>query len=230
MFATLANRGPSSRPVGNSAAAPEPVAALRLPENIGRNVAVERDEVIFWEGDQATSYYRVVSGAVRICKLMADGRRQVADFFTAGDLVVLDLAQLYSFTAEAVVDSVVREYSRSSIMNLLTSDQQFSRQLLAITCRRLMSAHHQMVTLGRKTAEERIATFLSGLADRKPKRTLPIELPSRSDIADYLGLTVETVSRVLAKLKRQGVIELPNTHSVTVVDPDALDLLVEGAA
>ena len=231
MFATIAKPAPSPRPARDTVVAAEPAGALQLPEQLGRDVAVKRDQVIFWEGDPATSFYRVVSGAVRICKLMADGRRQVADFFTAGDFVVLDLADTYSFTAEAVVDGVVRLYPRRAIWDLVQSDPHFSRHLLALTCHRLMSAQHQMMTLGRKTAEERMATFLSGLAQRQQPCQSRIELPmSRTDIADYLGLTVETVSRVLTKLKRQGAINLPNTHSVTITDPEALQLLCEGAA
>jgi CRP/FNR family transcriptional regulator len=212
-------------------AATQPGSELQLPEQLGRNTMIKRDQAIFWEGDAATSFYRVVSGAVRICKLMADGRRQVTDFFTAGDLIVLDLADKYSFTAEAVVDCIVRQYPRTAIFNLVKNDQRFSQQLLAITCSRLMSAHHQMMTLGRKTAEERMATFLTGLVQREPRRSRQIELPmSRTDIADYLGLTVETVSRVLSRLKQQGVISVPNTHSVSITDPEALELLCDGAA
>lgn len=226
MFATAAKTLDQPRATSDFAAA-QPGSELHLPEQLGRNMMVKRDQTIFWGGDAAVSFYRVVSGAVRICKLMADGRRQVADFFAAGDLIVLDLAEKYSFTAEAVADSVVRQYPRAAIFNLLKNDQRFSQQLLALTCSRLMSAHHQMMTLGRKTAEERMATFLAGLA----RRSRQIELPmSRTDIADYLGLTVETVSRVLTKLKQQGVISVPNTHSISITDPEALELLCDGAA
>ena len=230
MFATAAKTLDQPRATSDFAAA-QPGSALHLPEQLGRNTVIKRDQTIFWEGDAAVSFYRVVSGAVRICKLMADGRRQVADFFAAGDLIVLDLAKKYSFTAEAVVDSVVRQYPRAAIFNLVKNDQRFSQQLLALTCSRLVSAHHQMMTLGRKTAEERMATFLAGLARRQPRRSRQIELPmSRTDIADYLGLTVETVSRVLTKLKLQGVISVPNTHSISITDPEALELLCDGAA
>jgi CRP-like cAMP-binding protein len=231
MFGTIAKPVQSAHPCPETAPATGTAGELQMPEQFGRNVAVKRDQTIFWEGDAATSCYRVISGAVRICKLMSDGRRQVADFFTAGDIVVLDLTEKYSFTAEAIVDGVVRQYPRAAIRHLVQSDPSFSQQLLALTCRRLMSAHHQMMMLGRKTAEERMATFLSGLFVRQPRRNRQIELPmSRTDIADYLGLTVETVSRVLTKLKRQGAISLPNTHSVTITDPDALELLCEGLA
>ena len=230
MYAAIAAPVPSASPSRAPSPATERPGALELPEQLGRDVAVKRDQTLFWEGDPATSYHRVVSGAVRISKLMADGRRQVADFFSAGDIVIVDFADKYHFTGEAIVDSVIRRYPRSAIWGLVQSDPRFSRQLLALACSRLTSAHHQMMMLGRKTAEERVASFLSALAERQPQHTLQIELPmSRTDIADHLGLTVETVSRVLTRLKRQGAIKLPNTHSVTIIDREALQLLCDGA-
>jgi CRP/FNR family nitrogen fixation transcriptional regulator len=204
---------------------------LDLPEHLGRNLAVKRDDAIFWQGDPAKYCFRVISGAVRICTLMIDGRRQVADFFAGGDMIGFDFADTYAFTAEAVTDSVVRQYPRSTILNLLTSDRQLSHQMLALACRRLTSAQHQLVTLGRKTAEERIATFLLALAGRQKRQSRQIELPmSRTDIADHLGLTVETVSRVLTRLKKQNVIELPSPHSVRITDAATLEDLGTGAA
>ncbi|MGB8841796.1 MAG: helix-turn-helix domain-containing protein [Aliidongia sp.] len=204
---------------------------LDLPEHLGRNLAVKRDSAIFWEGDPAKYCFRVISGAVRICTLMADGRRQVADFFAGGDMIGFDFADTYAFTAEAVTDSVVRQYPRATILDLLTSDRQLSHQMLALACRRLTSAQHQLVTLGRKTAEERIATFLLALAGRQKRQSRQIELPmSRTDIADHLGLTVETVSRVLTRLRKQNVIELPCPHSVRITDAATLGELGASAA
>jgi CRP/FNR family transcriptional regulator len=221
----------SARLPQKSAPAAKTIDDLELPDHLGRNVAMKRDQTVFWEGDPANSYYRVVSGAVRICKLMPDGRRQVTDFFTSGDMIVLDFAEKYGVTAEAVTDCVVRQYPRTAILGLLNSDPRLSRQMLTLACRRLISAQHQMMTLGRKRAEERLATFLLGLAERQPRRGARIELPmSRADIADYLGLTVETVSRELTKLRQQDVITLPNTHSVTIIDVEALEQLGEGVA
>lgn len=200
-------------------------------EHYARTSLVKHDAALFWEGDTVAGYYRVVHGAVRMCKLMPDGRRQVADFFGDGDLILVEFSETHRFTAEAIVDSVICFYPRSAIDLLVQSDARFARQLLGLACDRLMSAHSQMVVLGRKTAEERLATFLSGHARRHPKPNRLMSLPmSRIDIADYLGLTVETVSRVLSKLKRQGVIELPDIHSVRVVDCDQLELMSEGEA
>jgi CRP/FNR family transcriptional regulator len=231
MLTTNSRPVASARPPQKTVPAAEPGNDIELPGDLGRNVVKKRDQTIFWEGDPATSYYRVVSGAVRICKVMPDGRRQVTDFFTAGDMIVIDFADKYGFTAEAVTDCAVRQYPRAAILGLLNSDPRLSRQMLALACNRLMSAQHRMMTLGRKRAEERLATFLFGLAGHQPRRNALVELPmSRADIADYLGLTVETVSRELTKLRQQGMIALPNAHSVTIIDAEGLALLCEGVS
>jgi len=210
---------------------PAPVAAFSSLEAQARHSLLKRDAALFWEGDSVEGYYRVVSGAVRLCKLMPDGRRQVADFFAAGDLILVEFTDIHHFTAEAIVDSVICHYPRSAVDLLAETDPRFARQLLSLACDRLMSAHSQMVVLGCKTAEERLATFLVTQAKRHPSPNRLMSVPmSRADIADYLGLTVETVSRVLSKLKRRGIIDLPDIHSVRVIDCDRLDLLSEGEA
>jgi CRP-like cAMP-binding protein len=208
---------------------PGSVAALSIIEAQARPSLLKRDAALFWEGDTVEGYYRVVSGAVRLCKLMPDGRRQVADFFAAGDLILVEFADVHHFTAEAIVDSVICYYPRSAIDLLAQTDHRFARQLLSLACERLMSAHSQMLVLGRKTAEERLATFLVTQAKRHstPNRLMSVPM-SRADIADYLGLTVETVSRVLSKFKREGIIDLPDIHSVRVKDCDRLALVSEG--
>ncbi|GGF43596.1 hypothetical protein GCM10011611_57530 [Aliidongia dinghuensis] len=196
----------------------------------GRNQLVKRDQTLFWVGDPVDGYYRVISGAVRLCKMMPDGRRQISDFFGPGDLILIELSAEHAFTAEAVTDSVICHYPRPTIDALL-ADPKFSRQLLTIACDRLVSAHHRMAVLGRKTAEERLATFLVTSAKRLPASRQVMSLPmSRADIADYLGLTVETVSRVLSKFRRDGLIDLPDSHSVRIMDRDQLERLSDGDA
>jgi len=197
----------------------------------GRHCRVPRDQALFWEGDPIDGCYRVIDGAVRLCKMMPDGRRQISDFFGPGDLILIELGSEHAFTAEAIVDSVVCHYPRSSLDGLLQTDPRFSRQLLAVACDRLVSAHHRMAVLGRKTAEERLATFLAENARRLPQSRRVMNLPmSRADIADYLGLTVETVSRVLSKFKRERLIDLPDTHSVAIRNVEALERLSDGDA
>jgi len=195
------------------------------------NLRVKRDQALFWEGDEVDGCYRIIDGAVRLCRMMPDGRRQISDFFGPGDLMLIELSDTHAFTAEAIVDTVVCHYPRSIVDTLLKSDPRFALELLAIACDRLVSAHHRMAVLGRKTAEERLATFLAGGAKRlTPKRPV-MNLPMpRVDIADYLGLTVETVSRILSRFKRDGIIDLPDIHTVRVLDADLLDRLSEGEA
>ena len=197
----------------------------------GRHQHVRRDEVLFWEGEAVDGCYRVISGAVRLCKLLPDGRRQISDFFGPGDLILIELSHDHEFTAEAISNSVICHYSRATLEALLQCDLGFSRQLLTVACDRLVSAHHRMTALGRKTAEERLASFLAASARRLPETRRVMNLPmTRTDIADYLGLTIETVSRTLSKFKRDGLIDLPDSHSVVVCKLDALERLSEGEA
>ena len=207
------------------------IAALSTAEASCRNLLVKRNQALFWEGDLVDGYYRVINGAIRLCKLMPDGRRQISDFFGHGDLVLIEFSDTHAFTAEAIVDTVICHYPRAAVDALIQSNPSFSRQLLTMACDRLVSAHQRMTELGRKTAEERLATFLVGGAKRLPPTRHVMNLPmSRADIADYLGLTIETVSRVFSKFKRDGIIDLPDIHSVQVIDTDQLDLLSEGEA
>ena len=195
------------------------------------NLRVRRDQALFWEGDEVDGYYRIIDGAVRLCRMMPDGRRQISDFFGPGDLLLIELSDSHAFTAEAIVDSIVCHYPRSIVDALLRSDPRFALELLAFACDRLVSAHHRMAVLGRKTAEERLATFLAGGAKRLTSKRPVMNLPMpRVDIADYLGLTVETVSRILSRFKRDGIIDLPDTHSVVVCKLDVLERLSEGEA
>jgi len=206
-------------------------APVVLPEDIGRNQLVKRDQALFWEGDTVDSYYRVISGAVRLCKQLPDGRRHVANFYAAGDLIAPEASGQAGFTAEAIVDSVICQYSRTAVDRLVRTNPHIASQLLLLAYDRLASAQSQMVVLGRKTADERIATFLAEHAARLPNHKRLMKMPmSRADVADYLGLTVETVSRVLSKLRRDKVIELPDVHSVRILDEGRLDEISSGEA
>jgi CRP/FNR family nitrogen fixation transcriptional regulator len=175
---------------------------LDLLEQFGAAVSVQRDREIHAQGDQANCCYRIVRGCVRVVKLMEDGRRQISEFLMAGDLLGFDALDTFDFAAEAVTDVVLR------------------RQAGAVSLR---GAHARLVLLGRKTASERIATFLVEMAERLPPvRPGVLDLPmSRTDVADHLGLTIETVCRVLAALRREGTISIERA-SVTIRDAAAL--------
>jgi CRP-like cAMP-binding protein len=189
--------------------------------------SLKRDGTVFTEGDSARYFFRVISGAVRSCQLLADGRRHISEFFLPGDFIALDTDGVYRFTAEAITETTLRRYPRSVIDQSLAP--RFHRQLLALLSRQLVAAQQQMLLLGRKTATERVASFLLTMAARS-KDAEHMSLPmTRNDIADHLGLTTETVSRAFSQLKMQGVIGLDGAANVVVQDGEALEELADAA-
>jgi CRP/FNR family nitrogen fixation transcriptional regulator len=168
------------------------------------NLARERE--LYGQGDPVEYCYRIVSGCLRTVKLMEDGRRQVAAFFFPGDCLAFDQFDSHDFAAQAVTDAVVRRYRRREVEALADRHPLLARRLRELSARSLRTAHDRMLLLGRKTASERIASFLLEMSGRQGS-THSIALPmSRIDIADHLGLTVETVCRMLAHLRRDGTI------------------------
>ena len=207
----------------------EPSGDLAGLDRVGTVVSLGRDETLFFENDSAEHYFKVVSGAVRSCKLLADGRRHVSEFYLPGDFIGLDAETSYLFTAEAVTDTSLVRYARRKVDALAWQDPQIGRRLLSIVCHGLSAAQQQLVLLGRKTAEERIATFLLDLAQRNGECDA-VSLPmSRTDIGDHLGLTMETVSRSLSHMKSAGLIALENYHRIRFRDRTALVELAEAA-
>jgi CRP/FNR family transcriptional regulator len=177
-------------------------------------------EVLFWEGDAAEHLFEIVGGCLRLYKLMADGRRAITGFMFPGEILGVSFRDRYLFTAEAVGEVKLRRYPRAQMHANLARMPGLSREVLAMACDELSAAQDQMLLLGRKTAPERIASFLIAAAKRMSRDDVPareIELPmARLDIADFLGLTIETVSRVLTKLKNEGIIALPSPHHVSL--------------
>jgi len=226
MPAIAASISASRPPLSYSApvkAQPDEFASL---DRLGAVQTLKRDDTLFHEGDAAQYYFKVVQGAVRSCKLLRDGRRHVGDFFLPGDFIGLDAESDYMFTAEAIADTIVVRYARRSVEALAAQEPKVGRRLLAIACRSLNAARQHMLLLSRKTAEERIATFLMGIADKKGGNEVTLPM-TRTDIGDHLGLTMETVSRALAHLKSEGVIELKSSHNVRIRDREALADLAE---
>ena len=184
-----------------------------------------KDEEIFAEGDRAAYVYKVLSGVVRTSKLLSDGRRQIDAFHLAGDVFGIEPGEEYRFCAESVGDCVVIAYCRASLGTLTGNDAQFAQELTMGMMRSLVRAQNHMLLLGRKSALEKIATFLLDLAGRTADGDA-VDLPmSRSDIADHLGLTIETVSRSFTHLERQGMIGLPSARRVMLSNKDALERL-----
>jgi len=198
---------------------------LQALQQIGTKVRFARNTTLFNEGDDATYTYKIVSGAIRLCKHTSNGRRQIADFLLAGDYFGFLQLGTYSFTAEAVSDVVVIAYPQRQIEQLSNTMPSMSRRLLVLLSQRLLGMQDHLVLLGRQAAKERVASFLLLLAERsEAEEGEAFEVPmSRQDIADYLGLTIETVCRALSDLKRTRLIGIPNVHQIVVTDRDGLE-------
>lgn len=203
---------------------------LRALQQVGMKVRFSRNETIFNDGDEAANCYKVISGAVRLCKHMTDGRRQIADFLLAGDFFGFMQLGNYKFTAEAVGDVVLMCYPQRQVARLSSAMPNLRGRLLMLLSQRLLGMQDHLVMLGRKTAKERVASFLLHIAERSDaEEGLAFELPmSRQDIADYLGLTIETVCRMLSELKRERIIVIPSLSQIVLNDTDALQALAEG--
>jgi CRP/FNR family transcriptional regulator, nitrogen fixation regulation protein len=198
-------------------------------DRIGSVITLVHDQTIFSEGDSARYFYKVVTGAVRSCRLLADGRRHICEFFLPGDFVALGTDDTYHFGAEAVTDTTLKRYPRSSIDQLTSVEPRLAKGLRSLICLRLLAAQQHLVLLGRKNATERIASFLLEMAERHGDAD-HISLPmTRGDIADHLGLTTETVSRTFSHLRAQGVIELEGAANMVLMDSSALEELAEAA-
>ncbi|HEX5453174.1 MAG TPA: helix-turn-helix domain-containing protein [Stellaceae bacterium] len=196
-------------------------------EEIGTRRSFERNAEIFSEGDRADCWFRVVSGAVRLCKLLPDGRRHVAEFYFGGDCFGLDNMPERLFSAEAIGAVVVMRYPRAATEQLIDRNPELARGFRDMTMRDLANAQIRMLLLGRMSAPERVATFILDMFERRDARR-SLELPmSRNDIADYLGLTIETVCRVLSALKRAKAIDIPTPHRIELRDRDALAAICE---
>jgi CRP/FNR family nitrogen fixation transcriptional regulator len=194
---------------------------------LGSVVTVRAGAEVYGEGDGATAWYRVQSGVLRTCKLLPDGRRQVEDFLFAGDFFGLETRGVHSFAAEAITTATVVRYSRPRLTATAATDSRLAARLLDVTLHQLGKVHNRLMLLGRKTAEEKLATFLLEMLERSPDADADaIDLTmSRTDIADYLGLTIETVSRTFSMLKHEGAIALPSAQHVVILDRDALEAM-----
>jgi CRP/FNR family nitrogen fixation transcriptional regulator len=190
----------------------------------GMRIVLAKDEELFAEGDEAEFFYQVVSGAIRSYKLLSDGRRQIDAFHLRGDLFGLEAGNEHRFSAEAIGNATVIAYRRSRLNVLIQDDAAFRDRIMTATLRSLERAQDHMLLLGRKTAQEKMATFLLDMADRLSKDDDHFELPmQRSDIADHLGLTIETVSRTLTQFARSSLIRLlPAGRSIGLCNKLAL--------
>jgi CRP/FNR family nitrogen fixation transcriptional regulator len=192
---------------------------LDLMTRLGARTSFARDDEIYGQEEAADLIYQVVTGAVRTSHLMADGRRQIGDFYYQGDVFGTEPGQDHVFSAEALSDAVVLVVKRSTVRDDGAGRLEL---LLGEAARReLKRAHEHVLMLGRKTACEKVASLLMNIADRSEYDC--VELPmGRQDMADYLGLTIETVSRMLTQLQVSSVVEFATLRSFQVKNRQAL--------
>jgi len=184
-------------------------------ELMGAPMAFGRNAEIYGENEPADYLYRVVSGAVRTYRVLCDGRRQIGAFYMPGDVFGLESGHAHAFSAEAISDTKVLVIKRKALEAIAGRDSEVARQLWELTGRELERAQDHILALI-KTAEERVVSFLLEMAVRA-SRDGQIELPmSRRDIADYLGLTIETVSRTMTHLESTSTIEMRSSRRVVL--------------
>ena len=182
------------------------LGSLSQTEIILSEFKYRRGAEIFGEAEPAEYVYQVVDGAVRSYKLLSDGRRQIGAFHLVGDIFGLENGSTHRFTAEAIVDTTVRLVKRASLAHVAEQDTAVARDLLNMTATNLQHAEDHMLLLGRKTSLERVAAFLLEMDTRLTAAGVMALPMCRRDIADYLGLTLETVSRALSVLHDKGIL------------------------
>jgi CRP/FNR family transcriptional regulator, nitrogen fixation regulation protein len=190
-------------------------------ELMGACMSFARNSEIYGENEPADYLYKIVSGTVRTYKVLLDGRRQIGGFHLPGDIFGFETGDEHTLSAEAITDCKITVIKRSAVMALAARDNDVARQMWTLTARELHRVQeHSLVLI--KSAEERVAGFLLEMADRVPSGGA-VELPmSRQDIADYLGLTIETVSRTLKLLEDAAAIEVPRRRRILLRNRSAL--------
>jgi CRP/FNR family nitrogen fixation transcriptional regulator len=190
-------------------------------EMMGALMPFARNVEIYGESEPAEYLYKVVSGATRTYKVLNDGRRQIGSFYLPGDIFGLEAGEAHTFSAEAVTDSKLLVIKRSALVALASRDKKVARQLWMVAAGELQRAQDHIMLLI-KTAQERVAGFLLEMAARSPGAS-EFDLPmSRQDIADYLGLTIETVSRMVTQLENCEAIAVPTSRRIFLRSRGAL--------
>jgi len=199
---------------------------------IGITVQATPGQTIVLEGDPCSHCFRVLTGAVRLYKATIDGRRQLIDFLVADDCFGL-LGAHYTYSVEAITQSTLIKTPRAGLAAAVRERPALADRLIELAAAEIGRAHEQMLLLGRKNAQEKVASLLLELARRigadqaRPAFRLPI---SRQEMADHLGLTIETVSRTITHFKEERLIALPTPQDVVLLHPAELAALAEGAA
>jgi CRP/FNR family nitrogen fixation transcriptional regulator len=200
-----------------------PSALADIMERLGVRMTYAKGEEIFGQDEDADLIHCVVRGAVRTTRLLSDGRRQVGDFYYPGDLIGLETGPLHRFSAEALSNSVILVVKRSAL-RAFSGDGALDRAIWDATRRELERTQEHLLVLGRKTACEKVASFLMDLAQRFETEEVPLPM-GRQDMADYLGLTIETVSRMVTQLQGASIVEFAGTRQFRVTRWQALEQL-----
>jgi len=192
---------------------------------IGVRMPFAAGEEIYAQDEEADMVYRVVSGAVRTTRLLSDGRRQIGDFYYPGDLFGLESGTEHRFSAEALGDAVVMVIKRSALSHYGDDGLRMERLIWSATARELQRTQEHLMLLGCKSACEKVAAFLLDIADRA-KGELAVLAMGRQDMADYLGMTIETVCRMLRQLQDDGLVEFKGSRRFQLKQRAALSRLV----
>lgn len=191
-------------------------------------------EHVFCEGDDRSHVFQIEDGVVTIYRMLKDGRRQIIDFAFPGDFVGLGTTPEHLFSAEATAPTTVRCYSTVELEDAAKTDATLALQLYKAVSQELSAARALLVAIGQRSAIERVATFLLMLHRRTNSdmnRGAIINLPMRrADIGDFLGLTIETVSRTITKLRTMKIIDVSHGTAVRIVDLARLTEVAEGRA
>ena len=222
---------PRRPPAREVAARCVPHAAGSVLDRFGARIVVARNRAVIEEGDPADHVFKVVAGALRMVRVLPDGRRHLSDFLMPDAYFGMTDTDAYTHSVEAVSDATLLWYPRHKFEAMLNGNASMSRHFLGVVSGQLAATQQRLLLLGRMTATERLATFLLGMADRKTGTGPEVELPmNRGDIADYLGLTVETVSRGLTQLRSRRIIDLPTPNHILFLRREALEQISAGDA
>lgn len=198
---------------------------LSVMRRLGVHMAFAKGEEIFAQEEDADLIYAITTGVARTSRLLSDGRRQIGDFYYKGDVVGLELGAVHHYTAEALTDCTVLVVKRSSL-HAFSGDGELDRAIWEATQRELARTQEHLLVLSRKSACERVASFLLDVAQREDGEDVDLPM-GRQDMADYLGLTIETVSRMVTQLQAAKIVEFPSSRRFRISRWTALERLAE---
>jgi CRP/FNR family transcriptional regulator, anaerobic regulatory protein len=202
---------------------------LKALDRTGTTLHIPQTQTIFVQGEPVDHAYKIVSGVVRLCKHLPDGRRQIAQFLFPGEYFSFVTIGDHGFSAEAVIDVTLLSFPQRQVERLCQEHPHLRVRLFELLSQRVHDIQNHLTMIGRQTAKERVAGFLLLLSQRSSTDGTRITVPmNRQDIADYLSLTMETVSRTLSRLKAAHIVSVPDLHQLELRNVRALHALADG--